>query len=129
MGKIIGIWVCAVILLLSASSSAYGDVGWNFPPYEWTSGFGDVDQVALGLALFWDPETLVAFGYMGQDLILWPGGGSVEAGQSGYVSETQITPTGVQSTYISGTQISSISGNGIGLISSDMYAVTVQNQQ
>lgn len=129
MGKTTGVWVCAVILLLSAFSSAYGDVGWNFPPYESISGMADVDQWAFGLAFLWDPETLVAFGLMSQDLMIGPGAGSAEADQSGYVSETQTTATGTQSTYMSGTQTSSLSGDGVGLISSNMYAVTVQKQQ
>jgi hypothetical protein len=129
MGRTTRVWVCAVVLLLSTLGSAYGDVGWNFPPYEVVSGMADVDQFAFGLALLWDPETLVALGLMSQDLLLGPGAGSAEAGQSGYVSETQITATGAQSTYMSGTQTSSISGDGIGLIDSDMYVLTVQRQQ
>ena len=129
MSKTTGVWVCAVILLVSAFSSAYGDVGWNFPPYELVLGDADVAQWAFGIAFPWDIETLLALGLMSQDLMIGPGAGSAEAGQSGYVSETQVTPTGTQSTYMSGTQISSLSGDGVGLIESDVYALTWQRQQ
>jgi len=120
--------VCAVILALSSFGSAYGDVGWNYPPFQLVLGSGNVDRDAFGIAFFLDPETLLTIGYMGLEVSTGPGLGLAIGAQSGYIVETQTTATGTQTTYVSGTQIAYASGDGIALVDSDMHVVIVQSQ-
>lgn len=121
------VFVSAIVLAL-AFGSAYGDVGWNYPPFEMELDSGYVDQDGWGIALFWDPQTLLTLGYMFQDVGIGPGPGVAVGAQSGYIVETQTTGTGTQTVYVSGSQVSVVSGDGIAWVDSDMYVLTWQSQ-
>jgi len=121
------VFVGAIVLAL-AFGSAYGEAGWNYPPFKLELGSGDVDQGGWGIAWSLDPQTLLTIGYMFQDVGIGPGPGVAVGAQSGYILEIQTTGTGTQTVYISGSQVSFVSGDGIAWVDSDMYVVTVQSQ-
>lgn len=121
------VFVGAIVLAL-AFGSAYGDVGWNFPPFELELGSGNVDQGGWGIAWPLDPQTLLAIGYMFQDVGIGPAPGVAVGAQSGYIAETQTTSTGTQTVYVSASQVSFVSGDGIAWVDSDVYVLTAQSQ-
>jgi hypothetical protein len=114
-----GLFIAGVILALSSTGVADPD------PVPSDGDAGYLGPKVAALILWWAPDLMIVLGYPGPEATGEPE--STAVAQSGHTVSTESAGPGTQSTYVSASHVSAVSGEGDAWADSEVVVVTSQS--